>query len=69
VGDSVAVVARVVRAVQATPHLGGELSLLIGITGRKVSPCWRGDESSPLTVRIPAATRKVTLDFARSFAK
>jgi hypothetical protein len=23
-----------VRAVEATPHLGGELSLLIGITGR-----------------------------------
>ena len=31
VGDSVTAVARVVRAVQATPDLGGELSLLIGI--------------------------------------
>ena len=40
VGDSVTAVARVVRAVEATAHLGGELSLLIGITGRKVSPCW-----------------------------
>lgn len=45
VGDSVTTVARVVRAVQATPHLCGELSLLIGITGRKVSPRWRGDET------------------------
>ena len=45
VGDSVTAVARVVRAVQATPDFGGELSLLIGITGRKVSPCGRGDET------------------------
>jgi hypothetical protein len=35
VRDSVTAAARVVRAVEATPHLGGELSLLIGITGRK----------------------------------
>jgi hypothetical protein len=34
VGDSVTAVAWVVRAVEATPHLCGELSLLIGITGR-----------------------------------
>jgi hypothetical protein len=35
VRDSVTAAARVVvRAVEATPHLGGELSLLIGITGR-----------------------------------
>ena len=45
VGDSVTAVARPVRAGQATPHLGGELSLLIGITGRKVSPCRRGDQA------------------------
>jgi len=45
VGDSVTAVARVVRAVQATPDLGGELPLLIGITGRKVSARWRGDET------------------------
>ena len=45
VGDSVTAVARVVPAVEATPHLGGELSLVIGITGRKVSPCGRGDET------------------------
>ena len=45
VGDSVTAVARGVRAVQATPDLCGELSLLIGITGRKVSPCGRGDET------------------------
>jgi hypothetical protein len=38
VGDSVTAVTRVVRAAEATPDLGGELSLLIGITGRKVSP-------------------------------
>jgi hypothetical protein len=38
VGDSVTAVARVVRAVQGTPDFCGELSLLIGITGRKVSP-------------------------------
>ena len=44
-GDSVTAVARVVRAVQATPDFCGELSLLIGITGRKVSPCGRGDET------------------------
>ena len=44
-GDSVTAVARVVRAVEATPDFGGELSLLIGITGRKVSPCWRGDQT------------------------
>ena len=43
VGDSVTTVARVVRAVEATPDFCGELSLLIGITGRKVSPGWRGD--------------------------
>ena len=45
VGDSVTAVARVVRAVEATPDFCGELSLLIGITGRKVSPCGRGDET------------------------
>ena len=45
VGDSVTAVARMVRAVQATPNLCGELSLLIGITGRKVSPCGRGDQA------------------------
>jgi hypothetical protein len=46
VGDNVTAVARVVvRAVQATPHLGGELSLLLGITGRKVSPCRRGNQT------------------------
>ncbi|MDT5185442.1 MAG: hypothetical protein QOI29_3600 [Mycobacterium sp.] len=46
VGDSVTAVARVVvRAVEATPDFCGELSLLIGITGRKVSPGWRGDET------------------------
>jgi hypothetical protein len=45
VGDSVTAVARVVRAVEATPDFCGELSLLIGITGGKVSPCGRGDET------------------------
>jgi hypothetical protein len=45
VGDSVTAVARVVRVVQATPDFCGELSLLIGITGSKVSPCGRGDET------------------------
>ena len=45
VGDSVTAVARVVPAVEATPDFCGELSLLIGITGRKVSPCGRGDET------------------------
>ena len=45
VGDSVTAVARVVRAVEATPDFCGELSLRIGITGRKVSPCWRRDEA------------------------
>ena len=45
VGDSVTAVARVVRAVEATPDFCGELSLLIGITGRKVSPCGRGDQT------------------------
>ena len=45
VGDSVTAVARVVRAVEATPDFCGELSLRIGITGRKVSPCGRGDET------------------------
>jgi hypothetical protein len=45
VGDSVTAVARVVRAVEATPDFCGELSLLIGITGRKVSRCGRGDET------------------------
>jgi hypothetical protein len=45
VRDSVTAVARVVRAVQATPDFCGELSLLIGITGRTVSPCGRGDET------------------------
>lgn len=45
VRNSVTAVAQVVRAVQATPDFGGELSLLIGITGRKVSPCGRGDET------------------------
>ena len=45
VDDSVTAVARVVRAVQATPDFCGELSLLIGITGRKVSPCGRRDEA------------------------
>ena len=45
VRDSVTAVARVVRAVEATPEFCGELSLLIGITGRKVSPCGRGDET------------------------
>ena len=45
VGDSVTAVARVVRAVQATPDFCGELSLLIGITGRQVSPRWRGDQT------------------------
>ena len=45
VGDSVTAVARVVRAVEATPDFCGELSLLIGITGRTVSPSWRGDET------------------------
>jgi hypothetical protein len=44
VRDSVTAAARVVRAVEATPDLCGELSLLIGITGRKVSPRWRGDQ-------------------------
>jgi hypothetical protein len=44
VRDSVTAVARV-RAAQATPHFCGELSLLIGITGRQVSPCWRGDQT------------------------
>jgi hypothetical protein len=34
VGDSVTAVARVVRAVEATPDFCGELSLLIGITGK-----------------------------------
>ena len=38
VGDSVTAVARVVRAVEATPDFGGELSLLSGITGGPVSP-------------------------------
>jgi hypothetical protein len=39
VGDSVTAGARVVvLPVEATPDLGGELSLLIGITGRNVSP-------------------------------
>ena len=33
------------RAVEATPDFCGELSLLIGITGRKVSPCGRGDQA------------------------
>ena len=33
VGDRVTAVARVVPAVQATPDLGGDLALLIGITG------------------------------------
>jgi hypothetical protein len=33
VGDSVTAVARMVRAVQATPDLGGEVSPLIGLTG------------------------------------
>jgi hypothetical protein len=37
VGDSVTAVARVVRAVQATPDFRGELSLLIGITGARVA--------------------------------
>ena len=32
-------------AVQATPDLCGELSLLIGITGGEVSPCGRGDQA------------------------
>ena len=45
VGDSVTAVARMVRAVQATPHFCGELSPLIGLTGRKVSPRWRGDQA------------------------
>jgi hypothetical protein len=45
VGDSVTAVARVVRAVEATSDFCGELPLLIGITGRKVSPCRRGDET------------------------
>ena len=45
VGDSVTAVARVLRAVEATPDFCGELSLLIGITGRKVSPCGRGDQT------------------------
>ena len=45
VGDSVTAVARVVRAVQATPDFCGELSLLIGITGGPVSPCGRGDQT------------------------
>ena len=45
VGDSVTTVARVVRPVQATPDLCGELSLLIDITGRKVSPCRRRDQA------------------------
>ena len=45
VRDSVTAVAQVVRAVEATPDFCGELSLLIGITGRKVSPCGRGDET------------------------
>ena len=45
VRDSVTAVARGVRAVQATPDLCGELSLLIGIPGRKVSPCGRGDQA------------------------
>ena len=45
VGDDVTAVARVVRAVEATPDFGGELSLLIGITGRKVSPCGRRDQT------------------------
>jgi hypothetical protein len=45
VRDSVTTVARVVRAVQATPDFCGELSLLIGITGGKVSPSGRGDET------------------------
>jgi hypothetical protein len=45
VGDSVTAVARVVRVVQATPDFCGELSLLIGITGSKVSRCGRGDET------------------------
>ena len=40
VGDSVTAVARMVRAVQATPDFGGELSLLSGITGRPLSPGW-----------------------------
>jgi hypothetical protein len=35
----------VVRAVEATPDFCGDLSLRIGITGRKVSPCGRGDET------------------------
>ena len=45
VDDSVTAVARVVRAVEATPDFCGELSLRIGITGRKVSPCGRGDQA------------------------
>jgi hypothetical protein len=47
VGDGIITVLRgvVLRAGQAAPDFGGELSLLIGITGRPVSPCWRGDES------------------------
>ena len=45
-GDGVVAHRRVVvRAVQATPDLCCELSLLIGITGRPVSPCWAGDEA------------------------
>ena len=43
-GDSVTAIARPVRAVEATVHFGGELSLLIGITGGPVSPCGRGDQ-------------------------
>jgi hypothetical protein len=45
VDDSVTAVARVVRAAEATPDLCGELSLRIGIPGRKVSPYWRGDQA------------------------
>ena len=45
VRDSVTAVARVVRPVEATPDFCGELSLLIGITGRTVSPCGRTTEA------------------------
>ena len=45
VGDRVTAVARVVRAVEATLDFCGELSLLVGVTGGKVSPCGRGDET------------------------
>ena len=45
-GDGViAAVQVVVQAAEAAPHLCDELLLLIGITGRMVSPCGRGDQA------------------------